>query len=92
MVGLTIWKIPIEEVFFFVIQTYTTSLLYVILTKHLVLPTFLLRRVSELSQKLGSLILVSGLAFASLCVQLGGRFTYLGLILIWAIPVIMFQW
>jgi 15-cis-phytoene synthase/lycopene beta-cyclase len=31
--GLTLFGIPIEEMFFFVIQTYTTSLLYILVNK-----------------------------------------------------------
>ncbi|RHZ66742.1 uncharacterized protein CDV56_108150 [Aspergillus thermomutatus] len=41
VIGKTIFSVPVEEVFFFIIQTYNTSLLYVILTKRFVLPMYL---------------------------------------------------
>ncbi|PHH79718.1 hypothetical protein CDD80_3961 [Ophiocordyceps camponoti-rufipedis] len=42
--GPTLFSIPLEEFFFFIVQTYNTSLLYVLSTKPLVLPTYLRRR------------------------------------------------
>ncbi|KAJ5757145.1 Bifunctional lycopene cyclase/phytoene synthase [Penicillium nucicola] len=91
VVGLTLLDIPLEEVFFFVIQTYCTSLLYVILTKHLVLPVYLLPRASS-AKKLGSLLLFPGIAVGALCSVLETKVTYLGLIIAWSLPVIALQW
>lgn len=41
IIGPTLFDIPLEEVFFFVIQTYNTSLLYLLLSKPTYQPTYL---------------------------------------------------
>lgn len=92
MVGITLFDIPIEELFFFVIQTYCTSLLYVILTKHLVLPAYLLDRAHQFTKNVGSAVIVGGIGFGALCILTENKLTYMGLILTWALSVILFQW
>ncbi|PYH94562.1 terpenoid synthase [Aspergillus ellipticus CBS 707.79] len=93
VVGYTIFDIPIEEVFFFVIQTYTTSVGYCIFTKTLVLPMYL-RSCSEKRRvrDVGKLAILGLMSVGGACVLAGGRATYLGLILIWVCPVLIFQW
>lgn len=92
MCGFTIFQIPVEEVFFFIIQSYSTGLLYTILTKHLVLPTYLLPRHNDFLKQAISLFLLSGSGVGVACIYAGANVTYLGLILAWALPVITFQW
>ncbi|KAJ5113870.1 Bifunctional lycopene cyclase/phytoene synthase [Penicillium angulare] len=92
VIGITIFEIPIEEVFFFIIQTYCTSLLYVIQRKRLVLPVYLLPRSGALARRVGSAAITGGIAVNAACLIFQGQFTYLGLILIWALPVITLQW
>lgn len=91
--GPTLFAIPIEEVFFFIIQTYSTSLLYTILSKPLVLPTYLLRLPNDDPQPLlGALAIASAFISGAICLYFKGVGTYLGLILTWASPVVMLQW
>lgn len=93
MAGATLFSIPLEEVFFFVIQTYNTGLLYVILTKRLVLPAYLepstKRRVLP---SLVTLVICGALLSGVACFWYGGKYTYLGLILLWVSPVVLLQW
>ncbi|PHH82737.1 hypothetical protein CDD82_4993 [Ophiocordyceps australis] len=94
VVGTTLFSIPIEEVFFFIIQTYTTAMFYTLLTKRLVMTTYLGPH-DDSQQPLQSFIagLVSAIfVAAALGVWIGGRITYLGLILAWVCPVFMLQW
>lgn len=95
VVGHTLYSIPIEEVFFFVIQTYLTSLLYCILRKPLVLPVYLRSSStsrSRLIRQLGQAFLVAAFATGIAFCYSGGKPTYLGLILIWVCPVLLLQW
>ena len=41
ILGPTMFRIPLEELFFFVIQTYITSLLYILLNKPTLFPVYL---------------------------------------------------
>lgn len=43
IVGPTLFSIPLEEVFFFVIQTFNTTLLYLILNKPILHPVYLVK-------------------------------------------------
>lgn len=90
--GYTFFAIPLEEVFFFIIQTYNTALLFVILTKRLVLPAYLSRLPGKQALIPGSVLLLSGWIYGATCVYTGGRYTYTGLILVWACPVLLLQW
>ncbi|KAF7715187.1 terpene cyclase [Penicillium ucsense] len=92
VVGWTLFEIPIEELFFFVIQTYCTSLLYTILTKHLVLPSFLLDRSKPGAKNVGAAVIIAGIGFGAVCIMMQSNLTYMGLILTWALSVILFQW
>ncbi|KAJ5128682.1 uncharacterized protein N7443_005801 [Penicillium atrosanguineum] len=92
VVGHKLFEIPFEEIFFFIIQTYCTSLLYVILTKHLVLPAYLLPRKGNFTKAIGSAILMAGTGIGIIFTSSKNHLTYLGLILVWALPVLAFQW
>ncbi|CAG8057835.1 unnamed protein product [Penicillium olsonii] len=93
VVGYTFFSIPLEELFFFVIQTYLTSLLYCILRRPLVLPIYL-RPTSDArkTRYIGQAMLVALLATGIACCFFAGKLTYVGLILIWVCPVLILQW
>lgn len=99
VVGPTLFQIPAEEIFFFVIQTYTTSLLYLFLSKPLLHPVYLqglesgvdgkrLRLGRWVGNAVGVVLLVSG---ARMVVD-QGKGLYMGLILLWAIPFVLLLW
>ncbi|MCJ1358233.1 MAG: hypothetical protein MMC33_008232 [Icmadophila ericetorum] len=94
IIGPTLFRIPAEEIFFFVIQTYNTSLLYLILSQ----PTFhsiFLRGKSRdlyLQKWLGQAIISVGIILGWLMVIVGGEGFYLGLILVWAGPFVLLLW
>jgi 15-cis-phytoene synthase/lycopene beta-cyclase len=104
IVGPTLFDIPAEEVFFFVIQTYTTSLLYLILNKATFHPIYLhSERENEpplnssagkwLFYRLsGQFVLVLGLSVAWILFNQGGTGTYMALIVGWAFPFLLFLW
>ncbi|PYH70974.1 Lycopene beta-cyclase [Aspergillus vadensis CBS 113365] len=89
--GYRILLVPVEDVFFFAFQTYNTGMLYVMLTRHLVFPSFL-RQVSTINRALGMTFLVAFTVAGIFCIWHGGRYTYLGFILAWACPVLSLQW
>ncbi|PWY83996.1 phytoene synthase [Aspergillus eucalypticola CBS 122712] len=91
ILGPSICLIPIEEVSFFVIQTYNTSLLYIIPTKRFVMPMYLGPQ-DALKRNLGIVIIGSSQFSGLASVYHGGRYTYLGLILAWICPFMMIQW
>lgn len=96
--------IPYEEIFFFIIQTYNTSLLYIILTKPTFQPAFLraetvssnfhgfvnlrVRRYKLLGQVFFGAAITVGLKL----VKDTGNGTYAGLILLWAVPILLLLW
>ncbi|OTB10991.1 hypothetical protein K445DRAFT_340681 [Daldinia sp. EC12] len=95
--GPCLFGIPVEELFFFVIQTYMTSMLYILLNKPVLHAQFLTNKndSSPKSQKIraiGQIILVGCIIISVLLVKAGGRGTYLGLILVWACPVVFLTW
>lgn len=98
IIGPTLFDIPLEEVFFFVIQTYNTSLLYLLLSKPTYQPTYL-RAATPSSpapwryHKLVGQSVISGIiAYGWLCVRANEAGTYTGLILVWAGPVLLMLW
>ena len=90
--------IPVEEVFFFVIQTYNTSLLYLILNKPAVHATYLKSSdcVDRVRQRIrvwsGSAVIALLIAIGAILVSRQGQGLYLGLILIWAGPFVLLLW
>ena len=96
MVGYTLYDIPAEEVFFFVIQTFNTSILYLILNRPTFHPAYL--RSADQNHGLrtirivGQLVLGFALAAAFFAVKHDGVGTYLGLIVGWAGPFMLLLW
>lgn len=98
------FSIPLEEVFFFFIQTYVVSIFYLLWSKAELFPVYLIesehersgllvnnaRRASE--RRLGQLIICSFIGAGTRWLQTGGSGLYMGLILVWAMPVILFLW
>lgn len=92
IVGYTLFDIPLEEIFFFIIQSYFTSLFYIILTKNQVLSAYLLSSKGDLTRVLVSAALTAGTGIGIMCMLREDNLTYLSLILVWALPVLIFQW
>jgi 15-cis-phytoene synthase/lycopene beta-cyclase len=100
IIGPTLYDIPYEEVFFFVIQTFNTTLLYLILSKPVLKEIYLVREAKSagLAQawKLvrigGQIALGLGIRQGILFIQANGKYTYLGLILVWALPFLLLLW
>ena len=99
IVGPTLSSIPAEEVFFFVIQTYNTTILYLLLSKPVFYSTYLLPRKDrkspiplELQRNLGAIILAASAIYGAVLIGNGGEGTYLGLILAWAGPFALLLW
>ena len=97
IIGPTLFSIPAEEVFFFVIQTYNTTFFYLFLSKpvfyssYLVSPSVRNAPVEFLrnaTQALLALCVVTGFGL----IWNGGEGTYLGLILAWAGPFALLLW
>lgn len=91
VVGLTAWDIPAEELFFFVIQTLNTSLLYMILSKPTFHPIYLAKKTGW-GKIAGQILFASAIIFGLVSVSSGGEGMYMGLILIWACPFLLFLW
>ena len=92
--GPTLFSIPLEELFFFFVQTYITASLYAILSKPVVHAVLLSNndRQGKLAKYLGTLFLLSTMGTAALLIRAGGEGTYLGLILVWVSPFLALIW
>lgn len=94
ILGPTFVSIPAEELFFFVIQTYITCLLYQLVNKpllhaeYLAPPSWIRNRLQRLVQLSILVLILVGLRL----VTNGGPGTYLGLILVWACPFALLTW
>lgn len=87
IIGPRLFLIPIEELFFFGIQTYNTSLLYLLFSKPVFHPIYLRRNSGHDSFRfLGQSLLTLSIVLGGLMVWVGKSGTYLGLILAWAGP------
>ncbi|KAI1261554.1 hypothetical protein F5Y18DRAFT_401619 [Xylariaceae sp. FL1019] len=97
IVGPRLFGIPAEELFFFIIQTYITALLYIVLNKS-VLDAQYLTNETESSTRTrrikssGQFVLTAATLTGAALVMKGGRGTYLGLILVWACPFTLLTW
>lgn len=96
ILGPTLLDIPLEEVFFFVIQTFNTTLLYLVLSKPILHPIYL---VQEKRKDMWKFIKIAGQLGLALTIKRGvdyvrngGTHTYLGLILVWAVPFLLLLW
>ncbi|CZR63947.1 probable geranylgeranyl-diphosphate geranylgeranyltransferase (AL-2) [Phialocephala subalpina] len=95
IIGPTLFSIPAEEVFFFIIQTYNTTLLYLLLNKPVFQPSYLARKSQEESifyRNVGQTVLGACVLAGGLLVWRGNEGTYLGLILVWAGPFALLLW
>lgn len=97
ILGPKLLSIPAEEVFFFFIQTYNTTLLYLVLGRTSFYPSYLVLNTAETPENhglrnAGQIItaFLTAIGFA-LCYK-GGEGTYLGLILAWAGPFCLMLW
>ncbi|KAI0007020.1 Squalene/phytoene synthase-domain-containing protein [Xylariaceae sp. FL0662B] len=97
IIGPRLFGVPAEELFFFVIQTYITSMLYILLNKPVLHSQFLTNK-NHSSPKvrwaktIGHVLLVGCIASGVSLVRKGGEGTYLGLILVWACPFALLTW
>jgi 15-cis-phytoene synthase/lycopene beta-cyclase len=96
IIGPTLFSIPAEEVFFFVIQTYNTSLLYLILSKPLLHSKYLSTGKNghdfKFARNLGQSVLGALTLTGALLIWIGGKGLYMGLILAWAAPFALLTW
>lgn len=94
IIGPTLFSIPAEEVFFFVIQTYNTTLLYLILSKPLLPSSYLVtsNRIPRFQWSLSHSFLLFCVSSGFCLIWKGGEGTYLGLILAWAGPFALMLW
>ena len=96
IIGPTLLSVPVEELFFFVIQTYNTTLLYLILNKPIFHPSYLstatARKSSGLQWNAGQAILTASVMLGGGLIWRGNEGTYLGLILVWAGPFALLLW
>ncbi|KAI2617074.1 hypothetical protein GGR54DRAFT_210755 [Hypoxylon sp. NC1633] len=97
IIGPRLFDVPAEELFFFVIQTYITSMLYILSNKPVLHIQYLTNEHgSSLAyhwrRTLGQVFLVGCLAAGLSLVRKGGEGTYLGLIILWACPFMLLTW
>ncbi|EMC97868.1 hypothetical protein BAUCODRAFT_66702 [Baudoinia panamericana UAMH 10762] len=98
VIGLTILDVPLEEVFFFFIQTFNTTLLYLILNKPILHSVYLVKEQKGRNDKWKYIRLIGQVALGLTLkkgvdyVRAGGNETYLGLILVWAVPFLLALW
>lgn len=96
VLGPKLFDIPLEEMFFFIIQTYNTTLLYLLFSKPTFHPTYLRyekkgdpwKYYKLAGQGVMALALKRGLGL----VREEKEGMYLGLILIWAVPFLLLLW
>lgn len=104
MLGPTLFSIPAEELFFFVIETYLVCFLYHVVSKPTFHPIYLQnnsttpggRGISKRKGRIyglgGILFLCGGIIKAFLLIREGRLGTYMGLIVIWAFPFLLLLW
>ncbi|KAH8171652.1 squalene/phytoene synthase domain-containing protein [Sarocladium implicatum] len=97
VLGPSLFAIPIEELFFFVIQTFITSLLYILFSKPVLQAQYLTtpeaRPAWIATGKLAGQAVLGGLAaWGGWLVSQNGDGTYLGLIFAWACPFALLTW
>ncbi|KAI1195179.1 hypothetical protein F5X97DRAFT_308934 [Nemania serpens] len=97
ILGPRLFEIPVEELFFFIIQTYITTLLYILLNKPILHAQFLTNHEDSSAhvrriRRCGQLWLSSAIIVGAALVGQRGKGTYLGLILIWACPFALLTW
>ncbi|KAI1320413.1 hypothetical protein F5Y16DRAFT_83675 [Xylariaceae sp. FL0255] len=97
IIGPRLLGVPVEELFFFVIQTYITAMLYIVLNRPVLHAQYLTNQYDS-SPKVrrirafGQLFLTLSIAIGAFLVKREGQGTYLGLILVWACPFALLTW
>ncbi|KAL2426130.1 Bifunctional lycopene cyclase/phytoene synthase [Exophiala dermatitidis] len=101
ILGPKLFDIPAEELFFFVIQTYITTCLQILLSKSVVTATYL-HNENDLQDPLGRRLrqwkragqVTLGLCWVTPLLLGRGHVTgtYMKLILVWAVPVLLMLW
>src|SRR3569833_962981 len=95
LVGPRLLGVPIEELFLVTIQTYITSLLYILANKPLLHAQNLCRRSPGLlrwAHALVEILFAAGTVAGACLTWSVGRGTYLGVILVWACPCAGLAW
>lgn len=97
ILGPRLWGIPYEELFFFVIQTYITSMFYILVNKPALQVQYLVSQRNPSGTVKGikiavAVLLVGATLYGAHLVRLTGPGTYLGLILVWASPFTLITW
>jgi 15-cis-phytoene synthase/lycopene beta-cyclase len=97
VLGPSLFAIPIEELFFFVIQTFISSLLYILFSKPVLQAQYLTTSEARPAwinrgRAVGQLALAGLTAWGGYLVSQNGDGTYLGLILAWACPFALLTW
>jgi 15-cis-phytoene synthase/lycopene beta-cyclase len=97
VLGYSLFSIPVEELFFFVIQTYITSLIYILCSKPVLHAQYLDTSSTRPAwirnaHYLGQALLIALTGFGGFLIHSGGDGTYLGLILAWACPFLLITW
>lgn len=99
IIGPTLFRIPAEEVFFFIIQTYNTSLLYLLLSKPTFHPVYLQgQKLLNDEGRLGlkrwvGISAIVACIFAGIALMIkSGEGLYMGLIIVWAGPFVLLLW
>nr|XP_036588963.1 squalene/phytoene synthase [Colletotrichum truncatum]KAF6800605.1 squalene/phytoene synthase [Colletotrichum truncatum] len=97
VLGPTLFDIPIEELFFFIIQTYITAQLYIILNKPVLHAQYLNSPATvpqwiKHGKILGQVALAGSIALGAFLIIKEGEGTYMGLILVWACLFALFTW
>ena len=100
IIGPTLFSIPLEEVFFFVIQTYNTCILYLLISTPVFKPAYLVGTETgngllarlKTRRAVGQVIIIAVILAGAVQLWKGGEGTYLGLILVWAGPFILLLW
>lgn len=101
IIGPTLFSIPAEEIFFFIVQTYNTSIIYLLLIKPVFKTAYLVGTKADNGHLLprlkrrravGQIILASVIIAGVILILKSGTGTYMGLILAWAGPFALFLW
>lgn len=97
IVGPRLLGIPFEELFFFVIQTYITALVYILFNKPVLHALHLNNQRNppawmRVAKVTGQLLLVALSVWGWKAAQVNQKITYLGLILVWACPFLLAIW
>ncbi|GAA5993431.1 hypothetical protein JCM11641_007156 [Rhodosporidiobolus odoratus] len=94
VVGPTLFSIPYEELFFFVVQTYITATVYAVFSRPVVHPVLLPRTADEgrATRWTGTAFFLAILALSVAKLKEGGEGTYLALIVGWVAPFLALLW